>query len=117
MKYNKDFHNNLEVFYQAIEDVLIHKLKEENNPLRDEYTKSINDIIYKTFNVITVKKREKNENSGIFNFLFSASSQDKEINYEEFKNKIYKKMGLEEVKKNEMKIEELIDIRFNKISR
>ncbi len=110
IKYNKDFHNNLEVFYQAIEDVLIHKLKEEKNPLREEYTKSINDIIYKTFNVITAKKREKNENSGIFNFFFSGSSQEKEMNFEEFKNKIYKKMGLEEVKKNEMKDEELIDI-------
>ena len=110
MKFNKDFHNNLEVFYQAIEDVLIHKLKEENNPLREEYTKSINDIIYKTFNVITLKKREKNENSGLFNFFFSGSSQEKEINFDDFRNKIYKRMGLEEIKKGENKKEQLMDL-------
>ena len=111
IQYTKDFHSYIEIYYQAILDVMMHKLKEENNPLRNEYIKLVDEIIYKTFHAISAKRKKQSETVGLINyFFFSGGQAETEFTYDYYKGLIYTKLGINTVipKKND---EELIEVK------
>ena len=105
LKYSQDFHTHLEMFYKAILDLLNLNLKDEDNPLYDEYVEEIEKLIKKSFNVIVSKRKNKSEGVGFFNLLlFGDSNDQKELSLEEYKEKIYKKLNFDNIHKSEKKL-------------
>lgn len=114
MSYTKEFHSYLEIFYQAILEVMSRKLKEEKNPLRIEFVKLLDEIITKTFFVISSKKKKQNENIGLLNYwFFSTAQNESQCSFDEFKKDIYSKLDLNidsNSKPLNLKSEELIEV-------
>ena len=93
LKYCEDFHTHLEMFYKAILDLLNFNLREENNPLHKEYESIIDGLIIQSFQVISSKRRDKNEGVGFFNLLiFGESNNQKELSIADYKEKIYEQI-------------------------
>lgn len=115
-QYTDDFQSYIEVYYQAILDVIMHKLKEENNPLRNEYVKLIDEIIYKTFHAISARRKKQSETVGLINyFFFSGNQAESEFTYDNYKNEIYHKLGIDLIipKKEEealIEVNQILDI-------
>ena len=105
LKYCKDFHTHLEMFYKAILDLLNFNLREENNPLHNEYESIIEDLIIKSFQVISSKRRDKNEGVGFFNLLiFGESNTQKELTFADYKEKIYEQIKFNIIYKSSGKL-------------
>ena len=99
LKYIQDFHNHLEIFHSSILELLNLNLKEEDYPLHKEYIKDIDNLINKSFEVITSKRKNKVEGVGFINLLFFGDNKDKkELSLDEFKLEIYKKINFESTK-------------------
>ena len=93
LKYNQDFHTHLEMFYQAILDLLYLNIKEDKNDTYGEYMEQIDDLINKAFNIVLSRKKNKSEGVGFFNLLLFGDSNDKkEFNLDEYKQGIYQKL-------------------------
>ena len=105
LKYSQDFHTHLEMFYKAILDLLNLNLKDEENSLYNEYIESIDTLINKSFNVIVSKRKNKSENVGFLNLLFFGDSNNqKQLDLDEYKEKIYKKLNFDINHKSEKKL-------------
>ena len=120
MKYKIDFHLFLDIYYQTILDVLSIKLNENKNPLRIEYMKFIDDIIYKTFFAINTTLKKQNENYSFMSYFFGSSTVENEFTYDKYKLMIYNKLDItieQPSQENENSDNESIDLEnvFNTI--
>ena len=95
MKYNKDFHLFLDIYYKAILDVLYIKINKNQDTLRMEYMKLINDIIYKTYYAISMQFKRQNEKYSLFNLFFTSYKVDNDFTYEKYKAIVYNKLQLD----------------------
>ena len=93
LKYNKDFHTHLEMYYKAILDLLYMNINEEKNDDYFEYIEYIDNLVNKAYNVILSRKKNKSENVGFFNLLlFGDINDQKEMSLDEYKQGVYKNL-------------------------
>ena len=105
LKYSQDFHTHLEMFYKAILDLLNLNLKDEENSLYSEYIESIDNLINKSFNIIVSKRKNKSEGVGFLNlFFFGDSNDQKQLDLDEYKEKVYKLLNFDIIHKSEKKL-------------
>ena len=109
LKYNKDFHTHLEMYYKAILDLLYMNINEEKNDDYFEYIEYIDNLVNKAYNVILSRKKNKSENVGFFNLLlFGDINDQKEVSLEEYKQSIYKKLKFDMRHKIDKKVKNII---------
>ena len=109
LKYNKDFHTHLEMYYKAILDLLYMNINEEKNDDYFEYIEYIDNLVNKAYNVILSRKKNKSENVGFFNLLlFGDINDQKEISLEEYKQSVYKKLKFDMRHKIDKKVKNII---------
>ena len=109
LKYNRDFHTHLEMFYKALLNLLYMNLNDEKNEIYFKYIEHIDNLVNKAYNVILTRKKNKSEGVGFFNLLLFGDLKDqKELSFDEYKYGIYKKLKLDSKKENEQKKKTII---------
>jgi hypothetical protein len=63
INYSKNFHSYMEIYYAAILDLIKHKINDCKVDLRYDYSAIIDNIINKSYSILSTKKERGRESS------------------------------------------------------
>lgn len=65
INFSKNFHQNIVIYFEAILDIIKHKILNYNTlDLKSNYSLIIDTLINKTFSVLSFKNKKTNSNQG-----------------------------------------------------
>lgn len=114
INFSKNFHSYLEIYYDAILNIIKHKIGDTSD-LKYDYNLLISNLIEKTFTVIDLKKNRRLSSSGFLDYFFTRNIKpDTELNIEQYRGFILKNMNIikdsQDEKKDVVDAEYLIEI-------
>ena len=69
IKFSKNLHSYLEIYFSSILDLIKHKLNDNKNDLKTDYNNIIDSIINKSYSIIYTKKERRDNSSGYIMFI------------------------------------------------